>query len=474
MKIFYFKSTLYFFIATIGAFNLLAQTPKRKQFIETNGPVYTIKKDGNTLYMGGTFSGGGYNSGRAALVSTTNDFPDPALPRVNGAVNSIISDGSGGWFIAGSFSKVGGQTVNNLVHIKSDKTIDQNFLPNPNSSIQCQFLSGSKLYIGGNFTSVASNTINRLACINVSDGSLVDWNPNPNATVYWIDVTGNVVTIGGTFTKIGDQPVSYFGKINATDATPIPSIGLNSYTYTGKKKDGILYVGGSFTNGGYNVDRSTLFQGTNDEPLFTFPTANSTINCSVSDGAGGWYVGGSFSAIGNTNRKYLAHILADFSIDPNFSPDPNSTVQCMQKVGNLLYVGGSFTTIAGNNANRAAAIDLNSGNATDFNPDLNSTVHSILVSGSDVYLGGSFTQVGGKPQSYFCRTNATTGALLESFTTNYIVYKMLKDGNNLYMGGAFSQTGYESNSIAELTTTNDFPTFQFPKANGAIYTIVPD
>src|SRR5215510_9716164 len=32
-----------------------------------------------------------------------------AMPRVDGQILAVVSDGAGGWFIAGDFSKVGGQ-----------------------------------------------------------------------------------------------------------------------------------------------------------------------------------------------------------------------------------------------------------------------------------------------------------------------------------------------------------------------------
>jgi hypothetical protein len=69
------------------------------------------------------------------LLSTSNDFPNPGFPRINGTVNAIISDNNNGWYIGGNFSKAGTTTVSNLVHILANKTVVPNFLPNPNSTV---------------------------------------------------------------------------------------------------------------------------------------------------------------------------------------------------------------------------------------------------------------------------------------------------------------------------------------------------
>ncbi|HOY97279.1 MAG TPA: hypothetical protein PK509_16165, partial [Catalimonadaceae bacterium] len=294
-------------MAVSQTFSLLAQSPKRKQFIETNGPVQTIKQDGNILYMGGSFTGAGYKTGRAALMSTSNDFPNASFPRINGTVNAIISDNNNGWFIGGNFSKVGTTTVANLVHILADKTVDPNFLPNPNSTVQSLTLAGGKLYVGGSFTNIGSNAYKRLAALDPASGVPTDWNPGVDNTIYSIDVNGNVVTIGGSFSKIGDKDVSYYAKIDGTTGNVLPAITFNSYIYSLRRNNGALYAGGSFTSGGFQTGKIAHFSGTNDQPTFTFPRVTGAINAIIDDGAGGWYIGGSFYQVGGINKQRLAH-----------------------------------------------------------------------------------------------------------------------------------------------------------------------
>ena len=77
------------------------------------------------LYIGGDFTAVGPNTGRGAPIDTSSALPLATFyPRVNGQLNSVIADGSGGWYIGGSFSNVGGVTRNNIAHISSDYTVD--------------------------------------------------------------------------------------------------------------------------------------------------------------------------------------------------------------------------------------------------------------------------------------------------------------------------------------------------------------
>ena len=72
-----------------------------------------------------------------------------------------------------------------------------------------------------------------------------------------------------------------------------------------------LYVGGMFnfvgpvTGAGVPVDINT------GSPSPDFPVVNGTVMTAIPDGAGGWYIGGQFTAVGASLRGNLAHVLAD-------------------------------------------------------------------------------------------------------------------------------------------------------------------
>ncbi|GIW08588.1 MAG: hypothetical protein KatS3mg060_3393 [Dehalococcoidia bacterium] len=108
----------------------------------TDGPVYAVLRSGTTVYLGGDFTYVGPPTGSFVALDPTSGARDASWPAVNGTVFAVVSDGSGGWFIGGDFTKVGGLPRTNLAQIKSDKTVDPAFTPNPNAPVNALALSG--------------------------------------------------------------------------------------------------------------------------------------------------------------------------------------------------------------------------------------------------------------------------------------------------------------------------------------------
>ena len=73
----------------------------------TDGQVATIVPSGNIIYIGGCFSFVGPSTGHGVPLSRATGNPVPLYPKVDGNVNAVASDGSGGWYIGGNFTKVG-------------------------------------------------------------------------------------------------------------------------------------------------------------------------------------------------------------------------------------------------------------------------------------------------------------------------------------------------------------------------------
>ena len=80
----------------------------------TNGSVYTLAKSGNVLYVGGSFSRVGAASGSLVVLDTTTAAKVSGWPRANGEILTVISDGAGGYYVGGDFSRIGGFYRNNL------------------------------------------------------------------------------------------------------------------------------------------------------------------------------------------------------------------------------------------------------------------------------------------------------------------------------------------------------------------------
>src|SRR5690349_17017633 len=73
-----------------------------------NGPVLAVRQLGSRIYLGGTFNLVGPPDGHAVVVDrATAERRSPTL-RVNGTVQAITPDGSGGWYLGGLFTYVNG------------------------------------------------------------------------------------------------------------------------------------------------------------------------------------------------------------------------------------------------------------------------------------------------------------------------------------------------------------------------------
>src|SRR5512145_3097419 len=85
----------------------LAQSIDENLWI-TNGTVYSIVREGGTIYIAGSFNRVGPATGGGVPVDAVNGSMPSSFPRVTGRVLAAIPDGSGGWYIGGAFTAVGG------------------------------------------------------------------------------------------------------------------------------------------------------------------------------------------------------------------------------------------------------------------------------------------------------------------------------------------------------------------------------
>jgi hypothetical protein len=174
------------------------------------------------------------------------------------------------------------------------------------------------------------------------------------------------------------------------------------------------------------------------------------------DGAGGWYIGGSFAGVGGLPRWNLAHIRADGSVD-SWAPNPDGGVLSLILSGNTLYVGGRFNRIAGEVRNHIAAFDVMTGRLTAWAPEASGVVWTILPHGDTVYVGGSFGTIGGEARACLAALDAITGrATAWNPGADAGVGALALYGRTLYVGGAFYNVGGRFRRfLAELSLDSD-------------------
>lgn len=163
--------------------------------------------------------------------------------------------------------------------------------------------NGIETYIGGDFTSVNGFDRQNLAAVD-ANGNLLPFDPRMDDTVRTLQVSGSTLYAGGDFTRVGSN------WINTRGAT-IDSAGV--------------------------VNSSS-------------PIVNGSISVAISDGSGGWFIGGDFTSVGGQSRNRIAALNTTLATNNATSFDPNaggSTVNALALSGTTLNIGGSFTLFGG-------------------------------------------------------------------------------------------------------------------------------
>jgi trimeric autotransporter adhesin len=191
---------------------------------------------------------------------------------------------------------------------------------------------------------------------------------------------------------------------------------------------GRTYIGGDFTRVGRRAGAGARLSSSGARQGFP-EVAGGDVRAVVSDGAGGWYIGGTFTYVGGERHVTLAHVESDGSVDHGFNPAASMFDDTPAEVDALaystsapdagtLYVGGRFDRIGPGggevHANVAALQGTDGAPVRSFNPSAacNKTpgcspavralalAHPILtVSGTlqpvpVVVVGGDFTRFG--------------------------------------------------------------------------------
>ena len=248
------------------------------------------------------------------------------------------------------------------------------------------------------------------------------------------------------------------GAVNATALSPAGDV---------------LYIGGQFTYVGPMIGSWAAIDNATGQPVAPLPlVGGGSVSAAAPDGAGGWYIGGEFTAVMGVPRQSLAHILAGGGLS-EWNPGANGAVLALAVSGNSVYVGGAFTTIGGQPRSYVAALDAATGMATPWNPNADSYVYALAAGSASVYAGGTFTTIGGQPRNYIAELDAAAGtATAWNPNANSSVFALAVSGATVYAGGAFTTIGGQTrNRIAALGAADGTATDWNPNASDWIYAL---
>jgi arylsulfatase A-like enzyme len=158
-------------------------------------------------------------------------------------------------------------------------------------------------------------------------------------------------------------------------------------------------------------------QSYNTSPNPTWPdvSAGTEVRVVIPDlcSPGGWYVGGTFTAVGGVPVTNLAHIRGDKTVDSQWMPAVGKStgmpsVRALLLRGSTLYVGGDFTDVNGVARSNLAAVTAagcttpTAAAVTSWDPESNKAVYALAdkqrsdgtLDTDVIYAAGAFTGFG--------------------------------------------------------------------------------
>jgi len=360
-------STRHPFIARLKASGSLNGSFK----LVANGQVLALAQaSSNRIIVAGAFSALRYADdestvivrNRIARVNASSGRVDAAFnPDLDNNVSTVaVTSGgvvfAGGSFsavqsvaalvIGGSFSNIAGAPVNNFALLSSSGGLNSSFLPNPNGEVRALALSASnQIVVAGSFTKMDGTKRNRIARMTSTRSLDKKFNPDANNTVSALAIQSDgKILAGGSFTKIGGASRKYLARLK-TDGTA--DTGFNA-TVSGPVRrlavqpDGkILYAAGS----GKSATFGRLNANGSKDSSFNV-TLNGEVDAIVVQADGKILIGGAFTKVGSTTRKYVARLKANGSLDKSFKQSPNGRVSTiLLSPEGKTYIGGAFTKV---------------------------------------------------------------------------------------------------------------------------------
>jgi len=424
----------------------------------TDGTVTALVRDGQTLYLGGTFRKIGPTTGGGALVDADSGAARAGFPQIAGSVRVAIADGMGGWFIGGTFEAVGGREIHNLAHVASDGSLEF-WKPDPNGSVYALCLEAGRLYVGGEFTNIAGRPRKFLACFSGPRLNQLTAIEEPNAPVRSLVVSDPDLIIGGEFTSIGDSARAYLGAVSLDRGRVTRWRPNADYIVRAVAVDGrTVYVGGDFNMIGDSL-RARLgaidrFTGrvlgwnptvwTQSYPYIAPPYVASI---AVSDSA--VFVAGHFAVIDGQLRGGVAAIDRAGHVIPTWDPiatDPSGLfppyVHAIALRGHALAIAGEFSHLNGVTRPNVGAVDQFSGATTDWDPRASGPAWCVASGGQQVLIGGEFTIVGAIARYGLAAMDLVTGmATPWAPACDGLPEAMAISGGRVYVGGRFTSIG---------------------------------
>lgn len=395
-----------------------------------NSAVSALLNANGALYVGGFFTQVGATqtarnyAARIALAGAGT--VDAWNPNPIGNVSALIVANASQIYLSGSFGLIASTARPGIARVDATSgALDAAFAPTgTNVSVMlCLALDGTGgVYIAGSFTGMGGQPRLNAARLSGTNGSAIaGWNPGIDygyVTACVAESNGDLVVAGpfaaaGNGEHLGIARVFANGGVDPQFNTALET-NANAFAIARVPGDGSLIVGGEFARASGFIRRNLVritAAGVVD-PNWN-PATDVQVRAVSVDALGRVYVGGSFLRVNNTARNGLARLLgtADGAVDTAWNPPSNGSVNRMLLRPEGLYVGGGAGTVnylARIATGATATVDTAWNPALDgFPTDFTSTLDGGLV------VVGGFANVGGQPRAGIAKIGTGATAVLD-------------------------------------------------------------
>jgi uncharacterized delta-60 repeat protein len=452
-----------------------------------------VQPDGKVI-VGGTFSSANDVTRRRIARYNADGSLDMSFdPNPLGdGINSVQALPDGKILVGGDFDSIAGQQRRGFVRLNSDGSLDQSFLAFGIDQVNVIKLQpDNKILIGGRITAV-NNILRRTVARLNPDGSLDEsFTFGGNAVFgnpYAFELLpGGGILVGGSFSEFaGETPPNLF-RLNPNGSVDqsFPSILVFSPVLAvAQQADGRLLVGGS--RPGDQRNRSLLRRLNTDGTTETsFPAWVSdpfdSLGPPVVQPDGKILIYGDFTEVNGVDRKRIARLNPDGSVDLTFNPGSgvNGAIAelALQPDGKMV-IGGDFGLVNGSSQARVARLNADGSRDTTFNTGVGADriVTSVAIApDGKIMLGGLFTTINWVSRPKIARLNPD-GSLDMSFNVgtpgpNNAIHDMaFLPGGKMLISGPFGNiSGVPARNIARLNNDGSIdPTFSVGTGPGGL------
>jgi len=167
--------------------------------------------------------------------------------------------------------------------------------------------------------------------------------------------------------------------------------------------ENLLFIGGQFRYIGESTGHGVFYRKSDLSRVRNTPKINRSMMLATTDPLGGIIVWGNFRRVGDFERRRLARIRSNLTVDPDFDPSPGSSVEFIRKHDGRMYAIGH---------NWIAPVTTG-GIGVRITPDvIDFNVEAFDLSGIYIYVAARYSDGNGTIREGIVQVEAATGLIL--------------------------------------------------------------